>query len=73
MVDTPVLGTGPYGGEGSSPSMPTYGVVAQLVERRPEEPGVGGSNPPDTTSQFLQNYRVNGLEIDNFTVSLTNI
>ena len=26
-----------------------YGVVAQLVERYPEEVGVGGSSPSDST------------------------
>lgn len=26
-----------------------FGVVAPTVERRPEEPRVGGSNPPNTT------------------------
>ena len=26
-----------------------YGVVAQLVEHRTENPGVGGSSPPRTT------------------------
>lgn len=28
-----------------------YGVVAQLVEHGPEEPGVGGSTPPHTTKE----------------------
>ena len=29
----------------------SYGAVAQLVERGPEEPGVGGSTPPGTTCE----------------------
>ena len=35
--------------DGSSPSIPTFGTLAQLVEHRPEESGVTGSNPVGTT------------------------
>ena len=37
-------------GQGSSPwGCANNGQVAQLVERRPEEPSVGGSNPSLST------------------------
>ena len=35
---------------GSSPTPNTNGILAQMVERRPEEPGVTGSIPVDTTN-----------------------
>ena len=38
---------------GSSPIFPTIGDVAQLVERGPEEPRVGGSTPPISTIRGL--------------------
>ncbi len=31
-----------------------YGRVAQLVERWPEEPSVGGSNPSPSTKHFIR-------------------
>ena len=39
-------------------SAPQNGAVAQLVERGPEEPSVGGSNPPRTT-KVLKNQKSN--------------
>jgi hypothetical protein len=33
------------------------GTVAQLVERRPEEPGVGSSNLSGSTSIFALSYK----------------
>ena len=40
---------------GSSPAGSTIAMVAQLVERKPEELGVGGSNPPLGT--ILRDHR----------------
>ena len=51
---------------GSIPSIPTnviHGAVAQLVERRPEEPGVGGSIPSRTTKNFFLRIFDGFLEI----------
>ena len=33
-----------------------YGPVAQLVERGPEEPGVGGSNPPRSAKFYTRRF-----------------